>query len=152
LGDRIDEDMVAVRLTPPLKGCYFASPAYFARHGRPRRPRDLLRHNCIRYRFIDSKRIGEWQFQGPAGPQTVTVKGNLIVNSFAAVVAAARDGLGIGWSLRAGVQEELNAGLVESVLDRFVPVRPGFYLYYPKENARIEILRLFADFMRVGRD
>jgi DNA-binding transcriptional LysR family regulator len=59
--------------------------------------------------------------------------------------------LGIGWSLRAGVQDELSSGRLESVLDRYVPVRPGFFLYYPKENARIEVLRLFVEFMRAGR-
>jgi DNA-binding transcriptional LysR family regulator len=151
LGDRIDEDMIAVRLTPPLKGAYFASPDYLEKHGRPRQPRDLLRHNCIRYRFIGSKRIAEWQFLGPDGMQTVAVKGSLIFNSFQSVVEAALDGLGIGWSLRAGVQDELSAGLLETVLDRYVPVRPGFFLYYPKENARIEILRLFIEFMKAGR-
>jgi DNA-binding transcriptional LysR family regulator len=151
LGDCIDEDMIAVRLTPPLKGAYFASPAYFERHGRPRHPRDLLQHNCIRYRFIGSGRIAEWQFLGPEGMQTVAVKGNLVFNSFPSVVEAALDGLGIGWSLRAGVQDELSSGRLESVLDRYVPVRPGFFLYYPKENARIEVLRLFVEFMRAGR-
>jgi DNA-binding transcriptional LysR family regulator len=151
LGDCIDEDMIAVRLTPPLKGAYFASPAYFERHGRPKHPRDLLHHSCIRYRFIGSRRIAEWQFLGPEGMQSVAVKANLVVNSFQAVVEAALDGLGIGWSLRAGVQNELSSGRLETVLDRYVPVRPGFFLYYPKENARIEILRLFVEFMKAGR-
>ena len=148
LGDRIDDDMIAVRLTPPLKGAYFAAPSYFARHGRPQQPRALLQHNCIRYRFIGSQRIAEWRFRGKQGSYSVNVKGNLIFNSFQSIVQAALDGLGIGWSLRAGVAQELASGRLESILDRHVIERPGLFLYFPRENARLEILRLSIAFMR----
>ena len=45
LGGHIREDMIAVRLSPPTKEVFFASPAYFDKHGRPKRPVGLLRHN-----------------------------------------------------------------------------------------------------------
>lgn len=151
LGDCLDDNMIAVRLTPPLQGSYVASPAYFASHGYPREPRDLLRHNCIRYRFVGSKRIAEWQFLGPDGVYTVDVKGSLIFNSFRSVIQAAQSGLGIGWSLRAGVADELASGSLESILDPYIVERPGFFLYYPKEHARLEILRLFIEFMKARR-
>jgi len=150
LGDRIREDMIALRVTPPIKEACFAAPSYFARHGRPQHPRDLLQHSCIRYRFIASKQLADWRFQGPSGLYSVDVKGTLIFNSFAALIAAARNGLGIGWTLRAGVEEELAAGSLASVLDDHVIEHPGFYLYFPKENARLEILRLFVDFMKAA--
>lgn len=148
LGDRIDRDMIAVRLTPPLKGAYIAAPSYLARHGKPRHPRDLLQHTCIRYRNIASGAIADWQFAGPEGIYVVDVAGNLIFNDFRTVVAAALAGLGIGWSLRPGVAEELSAGRLVSLLDRHVVTRPGFYLYFPKANGRIEVLRLFIEFMK----
>ena len=81
LGGHIREDMIAVRLSPPTKEVFFAAPAYFDKHGRPERPEGLLRHNCIRYRYISSKRIAEWQFRGAEGITTIDVKGSLIVNS-----------------------------------------------------------------------
>jgi DNA-binding transcriptional LysR family regulator len=148
LGDYLEADMIAVRLTPGLKGAYFASPAYLAKHGRPTQPRDLLSHNCIRYRRINSRTIAEWEFKGPEGIYSVAVRGNLIFDSFPAVVEAALAGLGIGWSLRPGVAAELASGRLVSLLDRHIPDRPGFFLYYPRENARLEILRLFVEFMR----
>jgi DNA-binding transcriptional LysR family regulator len=151
LGDCLQADMIAVRLTPPMKGAYFAAPAYLARHGRPTQPRDLLRHNCIRYRRISSGSIAEWEFAGPEGVYSVEVSGNLIFNSFRSIVQAAVAGLGIGWSLRPGVAEELASGRLVSLLDRHVVERPGFFLYFPKENARLEILRLFIEFMRHRR-
>jgi len=148
LGDYLEADMVAVRLTPGLKGAYVASPAYLAKHGRPAEPRDLLHHNCIRHRRISSRSIAEWEFKGREGLYSVAVKGNLIFDSLTAVVEAALAGLGIGWSLKPGVAAELADGRLVSLLDRHVPERPGFFLYYPRENARLEILRLFVAFVR----
>jgi DNA-binding transcriptional LysR family regulator len=152
LGDRIDQDMIALRLTPPLKGAYFAAPSYLAHAGRPRHPRDLLQHNCIRYRNIASGTIADWQFTGPDGLYAVEVTGNLVFNDFRSVVDAAVAGLGIGWSLRPGIGEELRSGQLVSLLDRHVVTRPSFYLYFPKANARIEIPRIFIEFLKQRRE
>jgi DNA-binding transcriptional LysR family regulator len=148
IGDRIEEDMIAVRLTPPLKSVYFASPDYLERHGRPQRPHDLLRHNCIRYRYIASQRIAAWPFKGGA---TVDARGSLIVNSTTALLQAARSGLGIGWLFRQNVADDLRSGRLASVLDDFAIERPSLFLYYPKGHSRLEILRVFVAAMR-GRD
>ncbi len=148
LGDHIHDDMIAVRLSPPLKEVVFAAPAYFDKHGRPDHPKDLLRHNCIRYRYIASKRFAEWQFHGEQGITTVDVRGTLIVNSTNALISAARAGLGVGWLFRATVEDDLQAGTLESVLVDHSIERPGYFLYYPKANARIEVLRVFIDFMK----
>jgi DNA-binding transcriptional LysR family regulator len=149
MGDHIHEDMIAIRLTPPLQEVFFAAPSYLTQHGRPRRPEDLLRHNCIRYRYIGSKAIAEWQFDGPDGIVSVDVKGGLIVNSTSAVVDAARNGLGIGWLFRPNIRDEMKARQLESVLDRYSIRRPGFFLYFPRENAQLRILRGFIDFMKL---
>jgi len=148
LGDLIHEDMVAVALTEPLKEVIFGAPAYFDRHGRPRGPRDLLAHNCIRYRYIGSGRLAPWEFNGPDGVRAVDVTGNLIVNSTNSLIFAAKEGLGLGWLFRGNVADDLKAGTLESVLDDHVVTRPGFYLYYPKESTRIRVVRLFVDFLR----
>ncbi len=151
LGEQIREDMIAVRLSPPFKEVVFASPAYFDEHGRPHRPEDLLQHNCIRYRYISSRRFAEWQFDGSDGIKTIDVKGNLIVDSTNALIDAARAGSGIGWLFQPSVEDDLRTGTLESVLDSHAIERPGYFLYYPKANARIEVLRAFVDFMRHRR-
>ncbi|MEJ1975507.1 MAG: LysR substrate-binding domain-containing protein [Acetobacteraceae bacterium] len=51
LGSRIDQDMVTVRLGPNLRQIGVASPQYIARHGRPKTPRDLSSHSCLRWRW-----------------------------------------------------------------------------------------------------
>ena len=148
LGDDIRDDMIAVRLCPTIKEVVFAAPSYFEQHGRPEQPKELLQHNCIRYRYIASKRFAEWQFHSAEGTTTIDVRGSLIVNSTNALISAARAGLGIGWLFRPSVEDDLKAGTLESVLDSYSIERPGYFLYFPKANARIEVLRVFIDFMR----
>jgi len=152
LGNWVEQDMIPVRLTPSLQSAYFGAPDYFACHGVPESPVDLLRHNCIRYRFIASKQIADWQFTGPDGDYAVKVSGTLILDNFQAVMEAAIAGLGIGWALRPAVAEYLDGGRLQSVLEAHVNDYPGFFLYYPRENARMELLRLFIDFMRYRAD
>src|SRR5262249_52260660 len=58
-GEHLAQDMIAVSLGPPQRYAVVASPQYVAQHGRPRHPKDLLDHACIRIRF-GSGRIPDW--------------------------------------------------------------------------------------------
>lgn len=150
MGHLIHDTMVAVRLTPPLKEVYFAATSYLERHGRPAEPRDLLHHNCIRYRYIGSKQFAAWQFQGPEGVYAVEVTGNLIVDSTTSQIEAAKKGLGLSWLFQGNITEELASGALESVLDDHVVERPGFFLYFPRESTRLRMFRLFVDYLKGG--
>lgn len=148
LGDLIEQDMIAVRLTPPVARACSAAPAYLAGRGRPRHPRDLLAHDCIRTRLVRGNRVADWRFHGPEGGFTVAVKGGLLLDSFDAVIEAVRQGLGIGWSLRPLLEPDLAAGRLESLLGAYAIEEPGFFLFFPKENARLEVLRVFIDYFK----
>src|SRR5580692_10959081 len=54
IGERLEKDMIAVRLTPNVEMTVVASPDYLARHGEPKTPTDLHRHVCINWRFPGS--------------------------------------------------------------------------------------------------
>ena len=58
IGEMVERDMIAVRLTPDLKWCVLGAPSYFAARGRPRTPEELTRHECIRYRFLTAGSSG----------------------------------------------------------------------------------------------
>ncbi len=148
LGGLIQEDMIAVRLSPPMRDAIFGSASYLAERGRPKRPEDLLDHDCISYRYIASGRLAPWQVKGPEGPETVEVNSSLVVNSTTALIDAAEAGLGLAWLFRPAVEPLIKAGRLVSLLQRYTIERPGYFLYYPRANARIEALRLFIDFLR----
>ena len=151
MGDRVHRDMIALRLTPPLEEVCFAAPAYLEHRGWPQDLGDLLRHNCIRYRFLGSGRMQDWRFDGPSGAVEVAVGGNLVVNSFTAVVEAARDGLGIGKFFRDDIADDLAGGALEVVLRDRVFTYPGFFLYYPRDYARLAALRALIDVLKARR-
>ncbi|MCG8358001.1 MAG: LysR family transcriptional regulator, partial [Kiloniellales bacterium] len=139
LGDRLTKDMVAVRLTGPLTPCYSAAPSYLASFGRPEHPRDLLNHRCVRYRFVTARRIWDWQFVEDGQVKTVDPPTRLVFDSMQSVMQAVRDGHGIGWSLRAVIEDHLESGALETVLDPYVTSLPPYYLYYPEQNRRLEL-------------
>ncbi|MEM7121434.1 MAG: LysR family transcriptional regulator [Pseudomonadota bacterium] len=152
LGDRLTTGMVAVRQTGPLTPSYSAAPPYLDTHGRPAHPRDLLNHKCVRYRFVTANRIWDWQFVEDGQVKTVDPPTRLVFDSMQSVMQAVRDGNGIGWSLRSVIEDDLEAGALETVLDDYVTTLPPFYLYYPEQNRRLELLRLFIDFLAEHRD
>lgn len=152
LGDRLTKDMVAVRLTGPLTPCYSAAPSYLAAFGRPTHPRDLLNHRCVRYKFVTAKRIWDWQFVEEGQTKSVDPATRLVVDDMETLRQALRDGQGIGWSLRAVIEDDVQAGALETVLDPYVAALPPYYLYYPEQNRRLELLRLFVDFLASKRE
>nr|WP_316652690.1 LysR family transcriptional regulator [uncultured Gellertiella sp.] len=150
LGENIQQEMTAVRLCSPFREVVFASPAYLAERGRPRVPRDLLDHSCIRYRYITSGRFAEWRFRQGEAIISLDVSGQLIVNSTPALVRAAVNGSGLAWLFRPAVSRELELGLLETVLDDHALPHPGYFLYFPKSSQRIPAFRAFVDFMKAG--
>lgn len=148
IGDRIAQDMVASRLTPPLPLAVLGSPAYFDRHGIPDTPRELLVHNCIRYRFHSSGRIAPWEFQGPEGAYSVDVRGQLINNTLPASIDLARQGLGLAYTFRDYAERELRSGQLLQVLEPYLSATPGIFIYFPREYRTMMPLRLFIDHLR----
>jgi DNA-binding transcriptional LysR family regulator len=145
LGDHLQDNMIAVRLSPSEEAACVAAPDYLSQHGVPARPEDLLHHVCIRNRQVSSGRVSEWRFQSSDEEVSVEAGGTLILNDLRTVVDAVRRGLGIGWSLKRGVQEDLDSGELVQVLAEFTPPRPGFFLYFPKPVQQFGLLRAFIE-------
>lgn len=152
LGDVLSPEMVAVRLTPPLSTAFSAAPSYLDRHGRPEHPRDLLNHWCIRYRFSTANKIADWYFTEDGQDKIIEPPTRLIFDNVIGVIQAAREGHGIGWSLRTTMDDHLKSGELETILDPYARELPPFYLYYPVQNKRLECLRLFIDCLVSYRD
>jgi DNA-binding transcriptional LysR family regulator len=108
LGELVEVDMVAVRLTPPFKLSVVAAPEYLARHGRPEHPRDLKRHRCINFRQGARGGLYHWEFEEGAEEYAIAVDGPVIVNEAGLMMAACVMGLGLAYTL-----EPVAAPLVE---------------------------------------
>lgn len=82
-----DSSLIARRLAPcPTVVC--ASPAYLAKHGRPKTIAALEDHNCLGYTLSRDVGVDRWLF-GRDGKQSASVKANLEANNGDVLVAAA---------------------------------------------------------------
>ncbi|MCA3574709.1 MAG: LysR family transcriptional regulator [Aestuariivirga sp.] len=148
LGDRITQDMVAVRLTQSLKLAVLGSPDYLARKGIPAAPTGLLVHNCIRYRYQTSGRIYPWTFRGDEGEYSVDVGGNLVANSLPSVVGLAVNGIGLAYTFKDIAARELANDSLVSVLEEQSLQVPGVFIYFPAEYRSMVPLRLFLEHLK----
>jgi DNA-binding transcriptional LysR family regulator len=146
LGERLAQDMIAVRATHEQRIAVVGSPEYFERYPRPLQPADLHRHRCLRFRF-SSGVIYRWEF-GRAGQEfEIDVEGPLICNDNALMQAAAKQGVGLAHLMEDLVGEDLASGALVRVLEDWCPPFPGFYLYYPSRAQMPLKLRVLIDFL-----
>jgi DNA-binding transcriptional LysR family regulator len=148
VGERLEKDMIAVRLTPDVKMLAVASPDYLARRGKPGTPTELQRHACINWRFPGSGRIYRWEFEKKGKKVEVAVEGPIISNHQDVVVEAALQGLGILYAYDDDrVAEALARGRLQRVLIDWSLTSPGIYLYYSNRRHPQPALRAFIDCM-----
>lgn len=148
LGDRISDNMIAVRITSPMPTVVAAGPQYLERNGVPETPRDLLGHKCIRYRFQSSGRIAPWDFTDSDGDYSVDVSGTLIANALPVTVDLAKRGMGFVYTFRDYCARDLEDGSLVPVLDKFLPETPGIFIYFPREYRTMMPLRLLIDHLK----
>ncbi|MEX3777067.1 LysR substrate-binding domain-containing protein [Pseudomonas sp. MYb118] len=145
LGESIEKDMIAVRLTPDLQWSVVGSPAYFAKAGKPATPEELTTHQCIGFRFSTSGNAHRWEFRRDGRDFTVGVAGGVIVNDRQLLVATARQGCGLIYACDLEIAEELADGRLERVLQPFVPLSSALYLYFPSRTQTQPKLRAFIE-------
>lgn len=151
IGNLIERDMVAVRLTRDFRWCVLGSPDYFAVHGKPRTPKDLLDHQCIDYRFPSAKTVYRWQFQERGRESSVDVAGSLVVNDHLSMITLAKMGMGLAYTADLVAARELSAGALQPVLRYYLPTTQGLYLYFPSRSQSQPKLRAFIDFLANSR-
>ena len=146
VGERLQKDMVAVRLTPDVEMLALAAPDYIARHGEPKTPADLHHHRCINWRFPGSGDIYRWQFERRGKKIELNVAGPLIANRQDIAHEAALQGLGILYAHDSpGLRELVARGRLKRVLADWSATVPGLFLYYYNRRYPQPALRAFID-------
>jgi DNA-binding transcriptional LysR family regulator len=151
--ERLEKDMIAVPIGPRVQRmATAAAPAYLQARGRPRHPRDLLEHACLRGHFASGV-TPAWEYERDGEVVRVDPTGPLRVRLGAGVelaLQAAIDGLGIIHLFEGWLQPYLDRGVLEPVLEPWWQAFSGPYLYYPGRRHLPAPLRAFVDFVRRG--
>jgi len=146
VGERLEQDMIAVRLTRDLEMTAVASPDYLTHHGEPKTPADLHSHLCINWRFPGSGAIHRWGFEKKGKKLEIAVEGALISNHQEIVVEGALQGLGILYAYDDERIDDLIArGQLKRVLAEWSVTLPGLFLYYSNRRLPQPALRAFID-------
>src|SRR6201996_383956 len=147
LGEFIQRDMIAVRVTKEMRLAVVGSPSYFESNTIPRHPQELKDHACIGFRFTNG--LYRWEFEKGRRALTVSPQGPASFDDPDLVIQAVLDGVGIGTAMEHTVKELIAHGRLVHVLKDWCPAFPGYFLYYPTRRnqpaalaALIETLRL----------
>ena len=149
-GEHLAQDMIAVPLGPPQRYAVVASAQYVAQHGRPKHPKDLLDHPCIRIRFGSGAML-DWEFEKAGRVVKVSPPAKLIATYLGLALRAAHDGVGFWLTFEGYVRDDVKSGALVSVLEDWCPPFPGPFLYYPSRRQPPPALRAFVAFVAEWR-
>jgi DNA-binding transcriptional LysR family regulator len=151
LGEQVDADMVAVRISPEMRMVTVASPEYFGRNPKPLSPQDLTGHACINLRLPTYGGYLVWEFEKDGREVKVRVDGPLAVNNSNMAIRAACAGAGIGHFLEDHASADIDAGRLIVVLDDWSPPFAGYHLYYPSRRQMSPAFAVLVDALRHPR-
>ena len=144
-GEPPDARVIARKIAPNRR-LLCASPAYLARHGVPKVPHDLTRHNCIGIRQGDEA-YGVWRLSAGKRTEAVKVRGNLNTNDGEIAVNWALEGHGILMRAEWDIAKYLRSGRLRLVLENYQTPPADIHVVYPQRHQLSARVRAFADFL-----
>lgn len=148
LGEMIEKDMVAIRLTPPFKAIMVAAPDYLAARGEPKNIAELSQHNCIGYRLLSSGAVYAWDLLDANQEVSVRVSGSTLVTDPLYAKELALAGVGIAYLFEPLARREIRDRTLRRVLPGSAIEEPGLFLYFPRRAADAPKLRTFINVTR----
>ena len=128
-----------------------AAPAYLARHGTPRTPADLGRHNCISIHHGDEA-YGLWRLSLGRRTEAVKVTGSMSTNDGDIAVAWALDGHGILMRAEWDIAKYLRSGRLHQVLETYATPPADIYAVYPQRHQRARRITAFVEFLATSME
>lgn len=123
------------------------SPAYFAEHGIPQRPCELVNHSCIHFRFPRTGKLQNWVLRREQDEPEVELPRSIICSTVEGRFCFALHGLGITYAADFVVREALANGDLIAVLDQYTHESSTFNLLWPSGRSVTPKLRVLIDFL-----
>lgn len=125
-----------------------AAPSYLKRHGTPRRPQDLARHECLLFRDPATGKPFDWEFRRNGQVVEVAATGRVLFNDLATKLAACVAGQGIAQSVAFGLEPYLASRQLVQVLPDWAEETYALYSYHPSRYLPPAKVRAFLDFVK----
>jgi DNA-binding transcriptional LysR family regulator len=147
-GEQVAKDMIAVRIGPDLRMAVAGAPSYFRNMPEPKKPQDLIGHNCINLRLPTHDSVYAWEFDKNGREVRVRVEGQLTFNATSQQIHAALAGLGLVYAPEGMVQAYVARGKLHRVLNDWCQPYPGYHLFYPSRRQSSAAFSLVVDVLR----
>jgi DNA-binding transcriptional LysR family regulator len=151
LGEQVAKDMIAVRIGPDMRMAVVGAPSYFAKRSPPRKPQELISHNCINLRLPAHGGLYAWEFEKGDRQLKGRVEGQLVFNGTAQMLSVALAGFGLAYVPEDLVQPHLAKGRLKRVLEDWCPPFSGYHLYYPSRRQLTPAFALLVEALRYRR-
>ncbi|MEF0942963.1 LysR family transcriptional regulator [Rhizobium sp. BR 362] len=151
VGERIEKDMIAVKLVDPFEEILMASPSYLAGRTKPSEPADLENHRCVRLRSSWDGTLSSWVLTKNDIKIEHSAGAHFVANDLRVMAAAIIGGAGIGLLPKALVPEALARGELVHVLEGWSSRVSGIYLFYPSRRQIPAALSAFINFMKTNK-
>ena len=119
-GEQVAKDMIAMRIGPDQRMAVVGTHSYFKGRSEPKKPQDLINHNCIALRLPHGG-LYAWEFEKAGRQLRVRVEGQLTYNTTAQMLNAAVAGLGLAYVPEGLVQAHMTKGRLRRVLGDWCP-------------------------------
>jgi DNA-binding transcriptional LysR family regulator len=147
-GEQVAKDMIAVRIGPDMRMAVVGAPSYFRNSSEPKRPQDLIGHNCINLRLPTHGGLYAWEFEKGGREVKVRVEGQVTFNGTFEMLNAALAGFGLAYVPEDVAKPHLAKGRLRRVLEDWCPPFAGLHLYYPSRRQSSAAFSLLVDALR----
>lgn len=147
LGQFVEKDMIALRVSPDMQMAVVARADFAAGITAPQTPADLAALPCIALRLPSLANTLAWEFADPQSgkPLKIQPNGQFVCNWNALVKQAVNAGLGLAWLPRDMAAAELARGEWTELLPDWAMRYEGYYLYYPSRRADSAVFRALVE-------
>jgi DNA-binding transcriptional LysR family regulator len=141
----LEDSSLAARRLAPNRRVVCASPEYLRRHGTPRTPDDLARHNCLTAPDFQMN----WEYKGPDGRRgAVRVSGRYACDNWEVLRDWAVAGLGVALKSTWDVHRHIGEGSLVALLPGYdFGTDVAIYAVYPHRRHLPAKTRVFIDFL-----
>jgi DNA-binding transcriptional LysR family regulator len=148
IGEQVAKDMIAVRVGPDERMAVVGAPSYFRERPEPKKPQDLIGHDCVNLRLPTLGGLYAWEFEKGGREIKVRVEGQLVFNGTYQTLNAALAGFGLAYVPEDIAKPHVAKGRLKRVLEDWCPPFPGYHLYYPSRRQSSAAFALLVEALR----
>ncbi len=146
IGPLADSSLIARKIgtSPRL---VLASPEYLVKNGRPKKPADLVKHNCLLYTLQKAPDL--WYFNSAQeGDESVRVSGRLKASSPDAICDATVEGIGISILCEWNARKHIDDGHLKVILPDYHPTAYDINAVYPERKFVSQKVKQMIEFLK----